>query len=41
MSELAELPTVFWIVAPLTILFAYTIFGISGFGSELRGPCAS
>ncbi len=35
MSELAELPTVFWIVAPLTILFAYTIFGMSGFGSTI------
>jgi len=35
MSELAELPTVFWIVAPFTILFAYTIFGISGFGSTI------
>jgi len=35
MSELAGLPTVFWIVAPLTILFAYTIFGISGFGSTI------
>ncbi len=35
MSELAGLPTVFWIVAPLTILFAYTIFGITGFGSTI------
>ncbi|MCW5592906.1 MAG: sulfite exporter TauE/SafE family protein [Burkholderiales bacterium] len=35
MSGLAELPTVFWIVAPVTILFAYTVFGISGFGSTI------
>ena len=35
MSELAELPVVFWIVAPLTILFAYTVFGMSGFGSTV------
>ncbi len=35
MSELAQLPLAFWVVAPLTILFAYTVFGISGFGSTL------
>jgi uncharacterized protein len=35
MSELAELPVVFWIVAPVTILFAYTVFGMSGFGSTV------
>jgi uncharacterized membrane protein YfcA len=35
MSELAQLPLAFWIVAPLTILFAYTIFGMSGFGSTV------
>lgn len=35
MTELAQLPVVFWIVAPLTILFAYTVFGMSGFGSTV------
>lgn len=35
MSELAALPPVFWVVAPLTILFAYTVFGMSGFGSTV------
>ncbi|HEX4942866.1 MAG TPA: sulfite exporter TauE/SafE family protein [Usitatibacteraceae bacterium] len=35
MNELAQLPVVFWIVAPLTILFAYTMFGMSGFGSTV------
>jgi len=35
MSELAALPLAFWIVAPLTILFAYTVFGMSGFGSTV------
>lgn len=35
MSELAQLPLAFWIVAPLTILFAYTVFGMSGFGSTI------
>jgi uncharacterized membrane protein YfcA len=35
MNELAQLPVVFWIVAPLTILFAYTVFGMSGFGSTV------
>ena len=35
MSELAHLPVLFWIVAPLTILFAYTVFGMSGFGSTV------
>jgi hypothetical protein len=35
MSELAQLPASFWIVAPLTILFAYTVFGMSGFGSTV------
>ena len=35
MSELAGLPPVFWVVAPLTILFAYTVFGMSGFGSTV------
>jgi len=35
MSELSQLPLVFWIVAPLTILFAYTVFGMSGFGSTV------
>ena len=35
MSELAGLPLVFWFVAPLTILFAYTVFGMSGFGSTV------
>lgn len=35
MNELAGLPAVFWIVAPLTILFAYTVFGMSGFGSTI------
>lgn len=35
MSELAQLPLAFWVVAPLTIAFAYTVFGISGFGSTL------
>lgn len=35
MSEIADLPALFWIVAPLTILFAYTVFGMSGFGSTI------
>lgn len=35
MSELAQLPILFWVVAPLTILFAYTVFGMSGFGSTV------
>ncbi len=35
MSELAQLPLAFWVVAPLTILFAYTVFGMSGFGSTV------
>jgi len=35
MSELAQLPLLFWVVAPLTILFAYTVFGMSGFGSTV------
>lgn len=35
MSEAAELPALFWLVAPLTILFAYTVFGMSGFGSTM------
>lgn len=35
MSEFAELPAVFWVVAPLTIVFAYTVFGMSGFGSTM------
>ena len=33
MSELSQLPLLFWFVAPLTIVFAYTVFGMSGFGS--------
>ena len=35
MIEISQLPLVFWIVAPLTILFAYTVFGMSGFGSTV------
>lgn len=35
MNELAQLPAAFWVVAPLTILFAYTVFGMSGFGSTV------
>jgi hypothetical protein len=35
MNELAQLPVSFWVVAPLTILFAYTVFGMSGFGSTV------
>jgi uncharacterized membrane protein YfcA len=35
MSELVALPLLFWIVAPLTIVFAYTVFGMSGFGSTM------
>ncbi len=35
MSELAALPLAFWVVAPLTIVFAYTVFGMSGFGSTI------
>ena len=35
MSELAQLPLLFWVVAPHTILFAYTVFGMSGFGSTV------
>jgi uncharacterized membrane protein YfcA len=35
MSELAQLPLAFWIVAPLAILFAYTVFGITGFGATI------
>jgi uncharacterized protein len=35
MNELSQLPVVFWVVAPVTILFAYTVFGMSGFGSTV------
>lgn len=35
MSELVQLPLSFWVVAPITILFAYTVFGMSGFGSTV------
>lgn len=35
MSEWAELPLLFWIAAPAVILLAYTVFGISGFGSTV------
>lgn len=35
MSELAQLPLAFWVVAPLTLVFAYTVFGMSGFGSTV------
>ncbi len=33
MSELAELSPWLWVVAPAVIVLAYTIFGLSGFGS--------
>lgn len=33
MTELTQLPPAFWVAAPLTILFAYTVFGLSGFGT--------
>jgi hypothetical protein len=35
MSEWAAMPLVFWIVAPLVIVFAYTVFGLTGFGSTM------
>jgi uncharacterized protein len=35
MSEWAELPLAFWIAAPAVILFAYTVFGLTGFGSTM------
>jgi uncharacterized membrane protein YfcA len=35
MGELLGYPLALWIVAPLVILFAYTVFGISGFGSTV------
>lgn len=35
MSELPQLPLAFWLVAPLTIVFAHTVFGMSGFGSTI------
>ncbi|MDH5263677.1 MAG: sulfite exporter TauE/SafE family protein, partial [Betaproteobacteria bacterium] len=35
MSELSQLPALAWVVAPLAILFAYTVFGMSGFGSAV------
>jgi uncharacterized membrane protein YfcA len=35
MNELAQLPPVFWVVAPLAIFFAYVVFGMSGFGSTV------
>ncbi|HQZ45044.1 MAG TPA: sulfite exporter TauE/SafE family protein [Usitatibacteraceae bacterium] len=35
MNELSQMPLVFWFVAPVTILFAYTVFGMSGFGSTI------
>jgi uncharacterized membrane protein YfcA len=35
MTELAQLSPWIWLVAPLAIVFAYTIFGISGFGSTI------
>lgn len=33
MSELAALPPAAWIVAPFVIVLAYTVFGLTGFGS--------
>jgi uncharacterized protein len=35
MPEILGYPLALWIVAPLVILFAYTVFGISGFGSTV------
>lgn len=35
MSEWAAMPPAFWVVAPLVIVFAYTVFGLSGFGSTM------
>ena len=35
MNELAQLPPAFWVMAPLAIFFAYTVFGMSGFGSTV------
>ena len=35
MSEWAELPLAFWFAAPVVILFAYTVFGMTGFGSTM------
>jgi uncharacterized protein len=35
MSEWAGLPLVFWIAAPAVIVFAYTVFGMTGFGSTM------
>lgn len=29
------MPPAFWVVAPLVIVFAYTVFGLSGFGSTM------
>lgn len=33
MSELAALPPWLWVIAPLVIVLAYTVFGLTGFGS--------
>lgn len=35
MSGFEELPVLFWVVAPVTLVFAYTVFGMSGFGSTV------
>lgn len=35
MIDPSALPVAFWVAAPLTILFAYTVFGMSGFGSTV------
>jgi len=35
MIDVANLSPWLWIAAPITIVFAYTIFGISGFGSTI------
>jgi len=35
MTDLSQVPVMLWIVAPLVIIVAYTVFGLSGFGSTV------
>jgi uncharacterized membrane protein YfcA len=35
MTDLSQVPLMLWIVAPLVIIVAYTVFGLSGFGSTV------
>jgi uncharacterized membrane protein YfcA len=35
MTDLSQVPLMLWIVAPVVIIVAYTVFGLSGFGSTV------